>query len=267
MRLNARRMTVGAAMLLAGLFALAAASEAADIPDDVVKSLVDQDAKHIENQLNMGKPKAKSLIPIKSSAMMIAAFAQSKITGKDPGNDTKYATLRDKALKLSEAMKMKKYDDALKIVKELSVDIKPDPTANTKAKELHTLFGFDMNELMGQYRKLDPKDGFGGLNIELDIKAFARQKLPKPEQAAAIASRVLLTSEFVEKMEPDAGFAGGKKTKEAWLKWNKEMNEAAKELAEMSKAPKVDGKKLQAAFGRLDSKCVGCHDIFKVTSN
>jgi hypothetical protein len=260
MRLNARRIWIGAVVIGAGLVALAAApGEAADVPDDVLPILIDQDAKQVVKSLNDGKPDKKVIIQIKSSAMMIAAYAQSKITGSNPTEDAKYATLRKNALKVVEAAAAKKFKDAVEPSKLLSLNSPADPKADTKPLKLYEMHKFDINDLMAQYKK----SAVGGQNVEADIKDFSKKGGAKPDQARQMAFRILTTAEMVDNMEPDGGFAGGKKTKEAWLGFNKKMKQTAEELAETAKAAKGDPKKLQMAFTKTDGACVACHDVFK----
>ena len=190
---------------------------------------------------------------------MIAALAQLKITGKDPAADAKYATIRNNALKVAEAVKGKKFGDAVEPSKGLTSSVAPAAKPDTKPLPLHTLYNFDINELMAHYKKTD----VGGLNVEADIKNYAKKGGATAPQSAHLAGRVLVTADLVDKMEPDGGFAGGKKTKAAWDDSNKKMRNAAKELAELAKAAKLDAKKLQTAFGKLDGACVSCHDVFK----
>jgi hypothetical protein len=254
MRLNPRRKLIGAAVVLCGLLAVGARSgAAADVSDDVLQALIEHDTKQVLDSLKGGKPEKRSIVQIKSSAMMLAAYAQAKMAGKDD----KAAALRANALKVAELVKGKKFAEAVEPAKALGTG-KAAGATDAKALPLHQMHGFDVNELMAQYKKKD----VGGLNVELDIKNYARKGGAKPEAAALIAGRVLVTADFVEKMEPDGGFAGGTKTQGAWDDFNKKMRAAAQELAATAKA-KADAKKLQASFNKLDAACVGCHDVFK----
>jgi hypothetical protein len=257
MRLNARRRHLGAAVLIAGLLAIAyAPSQAADVPEDVLETLIKQDAAHIGKLLKEPRPE-KKIVFIKSNAMMLAAYAQGQL-GKGSGSDAKYAALRHNALKIAEAGAAKKIKDAIEPAKALTAAGGDTANIDTKPLKLHELHKFDLHELMAQYKKT----AVGGLNIEEDIKNYAKKGGAKPLDAAAIAARTLTTAEFLDVMEPDEGF-NPKKPKKIWEESNEKQKVAAKELLQVAKEPKADAKKLQAAFGKLDAACIMCHDTFK----
>jgi Cytochrome C' len=255
MRSNARRIWLGAAVLMSGLFALAGATTlAADVPDDVLAGLIEQDARQINKLL--GEPRPEKRIPfIKSSAMMLAAYAQDGM-GKNSAQAAKYAALRQNALKVAEAAAAKKLKDAAEPAKALNLN--GAGGGDTKPLKLYELHKFDVNDLMAQYKKT----AVGGLNIEQDIKDFSKKPGMKPADAILIAARVQFTSDFLENMQPDEGF-NPKKPKPQWDEANKRTRTAAEELAEVAKAPKVDAAKLQKALSKLDAGCISCHDTFK----
>jgi Cytochrome C' len=255
MRSNARRIWLGAAVLMSGLFALAGATTlAADVPDDVLAALIEQDAKQVQKLLSEPRPERK--VPfIKSSAMMLAAYAQNQL-GKDPAKDAKYAALRYNALKVVEAAAAKKFKDATEPAKALNLNATG--AGDTKPLKLYDLHKFDINDLMFQFKK----SSVGGLNGEQDIRDFSKKPGMKPSDAALLAWRVLIVSEFLENMQPDDGF-NPKKPKSEWDQATKKTRAAAQELAEVAKAPKLDPKKLQSALSKLDAGCISCHDTFR----
>ena len=65
MRLKARRITTGAAVLLTGFLTLSALpTEAADVSDDVLEALIENDAKQLLKSLNNGKPEKRAIIQV-----------------------------------------------------------------------------------------------------------------------------------------------------------------------------------------------------------
>lgn len=271
MRCGARCTLVGAAVILAGIAGLNSSStdgaEGAVVGQSEFKSLVDQDRKSIESLVEMGKKGgtaniSKATRGIKSSSMMIAAYAQSRI-GTMGADDGQLATLRDNALKTAAAAVGKNWADVAKLAKSLTVDAPADPKGN-KAKvnlvaEANKLIAavkkdadFDIDDLMFQFKKTD----VGGLGIEKEIKDQAKKTTATPATATTIAQRALIVAEFCVDVNPKFE---GKKTKEKWLADNKTMTEAAQGLL----AAAGDKKKLQAAFDKVDAACVNCHNTFK----
>lgn len=257
---SARRTIVGIVVLLAGIVGINVAStDAVPLPDDDFKFLVDQDAKQILNILNVGKPgegvplKKTADRSIKSSALMIAAYAQSRI-GKNPADDGKLVALRDAAIKVALTGKM--YKNAVDPAKTLSIDIAAAAKANGKSIDLIKATNIDMEELMYQFKKTT----VGGLGIEEEIKANAKKVTVKPEQAAAIGQRTLIVAEFCDTLEPSGGFSAAK-SKKSWEKYNADMKAAANDLIAGAKAKNEKG--IQTAFLKLDGSCVACHNTFK----
>ena len=248
MRWSARRTFVGAAVLLLGMGFLAVrtqpAAVAADVSADELKMLISHDAKFIQTALAGGKPDKKAINTIKSSAMMIAAYAQ----------DAKLITVRNDALALAAAMAKRDYKTAAGLADKLSAaGAKPDPAM--KKVTLAGMHKFDLNELMSQFRPGDR----GGLNVEKDIKEGAKKGLPA-QQAYAIANRVQVIADYTDQMLPE-DLGGAKKTKPNWLRFNKDMRSAATDLAAAAKAN--NAAKIKSALDKLDRSCVACHDVFR----
>ena len=267
MRYSGRRTLVGAAVILAGIVGLNfTATDAAEsgnpVPEGEFKTLVEQDAKNIETMIATGKKggaanTSKASRAIKSSALMIAAYAQSRI-GSKGADDAKLATLRDAAIKVGTAAGKKKFDDAAAGVKALSIAAAADPKASVKKVDLVAAAGeFDIEELMYQFKKTS----VGGLGIEEEIKAQAKKATITPANATAMAQRVLIIADFCDVIGINGGFNAGK-PKKAWDDFNKDMRVAAQGLITAA-AGKPTAAALQTAFTKLDSSCVKCHDKFK----
>jgi len=257
MRRSVRGIFAGAAVLLAGILCVTNSSmEAADpVPDSDYNALVEQDAKNIVALLTEAKIKKTADRGVKSSAIMIAAYAQSRL-GKVPADDAKLATLRDTAIKVAQTGGKKKYADALAPAKLLAVGIAPAAKVDTKPIVIEKVVECDMEELMYQFKKT----AIGGLGIEEEIKANAKKVTIAPEKASAIGQRVLLVADFCTRMEPSGGFSAMKPKKD-WIQYNTDMVTAAKAIIEGSKGKDV--KKLADAFTKLDASCVACHNKFK----
>lgn len=262
MRWSARRTIIGSAVLLTGMIGLYQnASDAADpVPEKEFKSLVDQDAKQINTLLRDGKPAKKTADRgIKSSAMMIAYYAQSRMNGKNDG-DARLATLRDTALEVAKTGGKKKYMDAVAPAKMLAVDIAPAAKPNLNAMtvlQMVNATGMDMEELMYQFKKTT----VGGLGIEAEIKDISAKKTTiAPDKASTMAARILAVANFSDVIEPTKGFTP-KTPKKDWDESNNAMREAAKEV--LAAANAKDAKKMQAAYFKLDGACTSCHDKFK----
>jgi hypothetical protein len=253
------RLVVGLAVLLAGIVGFHSATTTAApeaVADADFKYLVEQDAKHILTTLNNGMPPKKTADrAIKSSALMLAAYAQSRM-GKSAADDAKLATLRDAALKVAATGGKKKYADAVAPAKSIAFDMPAAGKVDAKVIDLIKTTEIDMEELMYQFKKTT----VGGLGIEEEIKANSKKLVAKPEHAAAIARRTLIVADFCDTLEPAGGFSAAKPKKD-WDTYNKETKVAATALGTAAKAN--NAKDMQAAFLKLDAACVNCHNKFK----
>ncbi len=250
------RILLGAAVLAVGICCLeTGAVDAADaVPDAEFKLLVDQDAKNILTNLNNGKPAKKTADrAIKSSALMIAAYAQGRM-GKNEADDVKLATLRDTAIKVAKTGK--NFGAAVAPAKMLAADMAAAGKPDTKKVDLIAATGADIEELMYQFKKTS----VGGLGIEEEIKANAKKVTIKPQLAAAIAQRTLVAADLCAALKPSDDFSAAKPKKD-WDQDIKDMKVAATALVDAAKAN--NAKNLQTAFNKLDASCVHCHDVFK----
>jgi len=252
---------IGAAVLMAGILGLnKTSSEAADpVPEDELKALYDQDAKNIPPMIAVGEKKgnaniSKATRSIKSNAMMIAFYANSRITGKSAAEDGKMAALRDEALKVALAAGGKNFAAAATAAKGLSLDMTPAKGAKAMATAaLATAGKMDLEELMYQFKKTS----VGGLGIEEEIKANGKKAVMSPAKITALATRVLAIADYSESVHVEFD---GKKTQKDWDNYNKDMRTAAKALIA---AANGKPKELAAAFTKLDGACVACHEKMK----
>jgi hypothetical protein len=265
MRLSARRTLTGAAVLLAGIivlnrYATGADDAGAPVPEGEFKTLFDQDVKNISKMIEVGKMpgaanKSKGSRSIKSDAMMIAFYANSRI-GTKGADDAKLAALRDAAIKVAVAGGKKNFAAAAQAVKDLTLDGTSGKGAAKQMglADLAKASDMDIEELMYQFKKT----GVGGLGTEEEIKAAAKKGGVNPAEAAAIAARIHAVADYcdVVTVKFDA-----KKTEKDWKSYNKDMKAAAKDL--QTAAASKDNKKIQAAFDKVDRGCVACHEKMK----
>lgn len=269
MRTHRSRWLFGAAVLCAGAALLdRAAMKAADpVPDDGLKTLIEQDARNAQSAIdtvnalmNGGKQRQvaekRAAAAIQADALMIAAFAQSRIGGKDPDSDRQMATLRDAALRVVQAGGKKQFGAASAGLATLDPNIKPDPKANVQPVNLAKLT--DTEGIMYQFKKA----AVGGLGIEdriHDIADPAKNLQSNPAEANAIARRALAVADFIDSLAPAGGF-NAKKPKNVWNASNKDMRTAANELLAVGNGRNPAWK---PAFAKLERSCVACHQVFK----
>lgn len=267
MRWNARRIFVGAAVLLVGIVGLDQSSmEAAPVAEAEFQSIVDQNAKSIVAWADTGKKavdsKSKGKITtasrsVRSNAMLIALLAQGQM-GKNAAEDGKLAALRDAAIAAAKAAGNKKFGDALTVGKTLSLTMPAGkgPAKIISSADLVKDTDFDIDDVMHPFRKTE----IGGMNYELDIKANAKKATMTPDKIAAMAARIHAIADYSEIIPPTKGFAA-KNPKKDWDLYLKDMRTATDALVTASKGK--DTKGLQGAFLKLDGACNTCHEKFK----
>src|SRR5262245_16768704 len=97
--------------------------------------------------------------------------------------------------------------------------------------------------------------------IEMKIRSLAKEPLSmeqfkaEAEPLARMAYIAAAIGEVVEAKPPDSD--DGDQKREEWVRWAREMKEAAIELAAAAKAD--DPQQLQTKAGKLYGKCNGCH--------
>jgi len=267
MRSNFKRVLVGA-VLLAGIMGLSQTrSEAVDpLPANEFNSLVTQDVKNLEALLAMAQKggkanESKASRGMKSSAMMIALYADARIDGTNAANDAKMATLRDAAIDIAKAAGNKNFRIGAQ-VKALGPNMKAVPGVNAKPMAVAALIAasnLDAEEMMYQFKKAQ----FGGLGIEQDVKAYANNGNAALANGKLLALRLLVAAEYVDALGPAGGFAPPARIQRAWLAHSADMKAAATEFLTEMQAKKPDPNKLAAAFTKVDGACVRCHQDFK----
>jgi hypothetical protein len=251
MRSTVRRAVLGTAFLFGGILMVTLTSVAADVPEDVLKTVMETDIKRVNDLVEKYNAMAdkKSPIQIRSTSMMVAAYAQSKIAGKDEKEDKKYAGLRDQALKVFEAALPGK-----DMKKATPLDLAKASDGDPKIVALHKAAKFDINDLMAQFKKTTAN----GLNLEQDIKDAANKGAKV--DSAGIAARVSFVGDFLKDVGPDGGF-DAKKTKKSWDDSTEKMMAANKDL--MAATKDKSAPKIKEALKKMDGACTACHNVFK----
>jgi hypothetical protein len=259
-RIPARILLVAAAAA-ATVFACLRPAGAADVSDDEFKALLDQDAKIIAKAtaaVEKASGKDKKVVEknagsgIKSSAIIIAGYANARITGKNPTADGNAAAVRDLAIQIFQAAEKKDFKTAGTLAQGLA-DAKP--AADPKKVDLGKAFeGIVNKDVMDNSKKTSQY----GTNVEDDIKANAEKVTAKPGDATLMAHRVLVMGEY-NKTVVKADNAADKKK---WVEYNDKMLQAAGDLltASKKKSAPADMKKV---FATLNASCIACHDDFK----
>jgi hypothetical protein len=263
MRRASTRFFLVAAALIAGI-ALLRPAGAADVGDDEFKALLDHDIKIINQSVQaVEKASAKekkgieknAASGIKSSALMIAGYANDRISGSNATADGKSAAIRDTALKIYKAADAKDFKGAAELAKGLA-DAKPAAGAKkidlaAAAKELGEV---TQKEVMHNFLKTSQF----GTNYEADIIANAKKATAKPADANLMAHRVLVMGEY-NKFITKTNNAAEKKS---WDEMNEKMIKAAQDLQAAAKK-KSSAADMAKVFTVLNSTCTACHDDFK----
>jgi hypothetical protein len=259
-RIRARILLVATVVAVAA-FACLRPADAAGVNDDEFKALLDQDAKIIAKATDaVGKAsgKDKKVVEknagngIKSSAIIIAGYANERIDGKNPSADAKAAGVRDLAIQIFQAADKKDFKAAGELAKGLA-DAKPaaDPKKIDVAKAFE---GIANKDVMDNFKKTSQY----GTNVEDDIKANAEKATAKPGDAVLMAHRVLVMGEYNKSVIKAENAADKKK----WAEYNDNMLKAAGDLLAASKK-KTTPADMKKVFNTLNSSCIACHDDFK----
>ena len=262
MRRSTARILVAAA-LFAGLVYLGRAG-AADVPDDELKVLVEQDAKILTRgvaAVAKANEKAKKNVErnaangAKSSAMFLATVANESISGKNADTDAKAAAVRDLAVQLYKDASDKNFKAIEEAAKGLAA---AKPATGAKKIDLSKAFPeASPKDAMHNFLKYDQY----GMNGEADIIAQGGKKKVvslSPEQTVAIAHRVIAMHELSKTI---SSAEGGAKKKE-WDDFNDKMLKAGTDLLAAGRGKKT-GPELAKAFQAVDASCKACHNVFK----
>jgi hypothetical protein len=257
-------MLLVAAALCAGLVCLSQAGAADPPTDNEFTTLLDQDAKIIAKAADAVEkaptPKDRKVIAknagsgIKSAALIIAAYSNSRITGKDPAADAKAAAVRDEAIKIYKAAADGDFKAAAETAKGLST-----AKGSGKAAKIDLLQAFGevtSKDVMHNFLKTNQY----GTNVEADIIANATKKGPpaKPADTILMSHRVLIMGEYSKKVVKAEGAEDTKK----WLEYNDQMMQATEKLLAAAKK-KSSPADMAKAFTLVNASCTACHDDFK----
>jgi hypothetical protein len=261
MRLNLARTLLGAAVVTLGL-TLMLPVFAAERSDDEYKGLLAQDVKALTKATDaLAKTPGDKKIEknasggIKSTALIVATYSNSQITGKDAAADAKAAGVRDEAIKLFKAGNDKDWKTATEIVKGLS---SAKPAAKGEKIDVIKALGTEVTskEVMDNLSK--PNQHYG-TNAEADIIANSRKAKATIADTNLIVHRVLVMGELSKTITKTTNAA----EKKEWEEYNEKMVKAAEDLLAVSKKPKVTPVELAKAYTTLDGSCKRCHDVFK----
>jgi Cytochrome C' len=264
MRRPTARTLLVAAALAAGLAWLGHAG-AADAPTDAeFNTLLDQDVKIIGKAADAVEkaptPKDRKVIAknagsgMKSSALILAGYANARITGTDPAADAKAAAVRDQAIKIYKAAADGNFKEAADLARGLS-----EAKGSGKAEKI------DLSKAFGEVTSKDVMHNFlktnqYGTNVEADIIANATKKgtPARPADTVLMAHRVLVMGEYSKTVIK----AEGADDKKKWLEYNDQMMQATEKLLAAAKK-KASPADMAKAFTAVNATCTACHDDFK----
>jgi len=260
-RTPARPLLVAAALGL-GL-ALLTSAGAADPPTDAeFRAMVDQDARIIQKAADAvdqaANPKERKVVArnagsgIKSSALLMATYANDRITGTNKAADAQAAAIRDEAIKIYKLAADGNFKGAAAAAKDLTT-VKPAADAK-KIDVTKDLGELTQKEVMHNFLKTSQF----GTNAEADIIANAKKAAAKPADTALIAHRVLAMGELNKGIVKADNAADKKK----WEEYNTKMIKATEALLAASQK-KGSAADLAKAYTAVNASCTACHDDFK----
>lgn len=253
MKARTDRSIVAAAGLVLGVCLLAVAPSAAQnkdqvLPDPEYPKMLQYGVKGVKDALKGGAPREELATKARTTAVMIAAYAQQNLEGAD---GQQRATVRDAALKLLKTIDGKKYADAIKEADAL-LTIKEDPKA--KKDKVKLIEELRFRELMNQFNH--PPDGGYGIHrdlyqYQLGMKAIPANDLRDPLMIRAY--QVAVTADLVTTRVP-------KKNEKEWATYSSDLRKAGVELAEAVKAK--ESKSALDAIAKITNSCTNCHKLF-----
>jgi hypothetical protein len=239
------RLAAGAAALsalLAGVAGFAADAGKAILPAKQAEALIKADAELLKAVAADSKLKPKPAArKAQALAVMIAAYAQ----------DAKLAGLRDEALKVAGQIKEKGIDAA----KSANLSLGTAAATGTAPKKLA-----EPDEIDVVMKQFSSERG-GGLGFEAELQKLQKKaKLAKAdfERLTYVGYKTAIIGAVTEPLAPPA--SGNKKPAD-WVKWSKDMTEAATEVG--SGSEKGDEKLVKAGLRKLETSCVNCHNVFR----
>ena len=255
MHLTWIRRLVGSSAVAAAIAVSAGADDAASaklmLPEGTAAKAIEADTAHLAKLFELTKTKKKLEGRVKSTALLIAGYAQSELGGKD---GAKMAGVRDQAVKIAEAIAKKDMAGAEAATKGLAT---AKGSAGGKELDLSKQAKLELAELMDLFGG----SGAGGMNLEKDIRAGRKEISAK--DAELIGARVMVLAEYTAKLPPEFD-AAKKKTPDAWERWSSQMKKTAGDIAtEAAKGAKADAARLKKLMSGLDGTCTNCHNVFR----
>lgn len=253
MQARTQRSIVAAAGLTLGVWLLAVAPSAAQnkdqaLPDSDYPKMLQYGVKSIKDALKGAAPKEEFVTKARTTAIMIAAYAQQNLAGAD---GQQRATVRDAALKVAKTIEGKKYADAVKEAEAL-LTMKEDPKA--KKDKIKLIDELKFRELMNQFNH--PPDGGFGIHrdfyqYQLGMKGIPANDLRDPLMFKAY--QVAVVGDLINSRVP-------KKNEKEWAGYSADLRKAGAELAEAVKAK--DSRSGLDAISKITNSCTNCHKIF-----
>jgi hypothetical protein len=193
----------------------------------------------------------KGLTKARGAAIMIAAYAQYADQGGPAGDR---ATVRDAAIKLADAIKANKLDDAKKQAGAI-VDLKADPAAKPEAVAILKAAKGQPGEVM----RLLNTPTVGGLGAELHFKKLTsiKKEIPAKELNEEFLNEAFLTAAMLSLLRDNPPAKNPKQ----FVKFAEDAQGFAVRLVEAIK--KKDGVAANQSLYELTKSCTRCHDKYR----
>jgi hypothetical protein len=247
------RRGAGLLGLALGIVFLSSAGGAADDKDSPgvpvseaeFKKLVDGSVKTVQGVLK-GTPDRKALNKARTAAVMIAAFAQY---AKTEGGDK--TALREAGLKLYEAIRGNKLDEARQLVESIAKGVPEGGAA--KEGGIMARLELEPGEVMRQFAA-QSAGGNGGEALLKKMTAITKRELPAKDMNddfVLLALRIATMAELMKEHKPS-------EDPKAWPKFAEELRKNGLDLAEQAR--KKNG---SAAFARVYEVTLTCNKCHK----
>lgn len=248
-------VTAACLLLLEGTPNRAAEEAKSVLPDAMYAKLVEQALKAAKESLTDDSGRnAPARRKAESAVILLAAFAQDNLAGKD---GQQRATLRDEALKILSLIRSQRIQEALKQLDALRA-IRSNPEVKLAKRPLSEHFS-----CFGDFARMFRRAKYGGWGIEsrfLELEFSSREE-------GAIAARdlnedLLLTSYQTAVMAEIHSEFQEMRRLQNWKEWGDYMKVVSLQLAEAT--AKKDGVRALAEISKLNASCATCHQAFRV---
>jgi hypothetical protein len=219
--------------------------------------LVARTAKVLQSSLSASKPSATDVNKAKAAAVMLAAYAQFASGG---ASEPQRAALQQAALKVSAALKGKKYDDARKAAEGLT-SLAPDAKAKLVSGSLLKQADTPLRLVMRQMDTAS-KGGFGteAQYKKLTASGGAKKEMPSTQMTEDLALTAYQSAVIAELAKSHTPEKNAKSVKD-FQKAADELEKAALLLAQGVK--KKDGALALAEVYKVSLTCNRCHAKFR----